>query len=124
MKSISITVLPLVFCLVGCGGYQHAENVDLGQAQSALRTALEAWKDGKANADLQPTIIMNESDWTSGCRLLDFRMEESGVLDGRQARWVAHIKLQDRSGAVKEHKATYIIDTIPRIVIVRDTFAS
>jgi hypothetical protein len=44
-------------------------------------------------------------------------------MDGRQVRWVAQIKLRDKSGKEATKKATYTVDTIPRVVIVRDPFA-
>jgi len=111
--------------LSGCG-HSNAENVNPDQAGEALRTALNAWKEGKTRADLEgqlPSIIMNEGDWDSANRLLEFKMEDAGQLDGRQMRWVVQIKLQDKNGKVTDRKASYIIDTIPRIVIVRDPFA-
>jgi hypothetical protein len=120
-----LTICSIGF-LSGCG-QQAAENVNPDQAGEALRTALEAWKDGKTRADLEgqrPSIIMNESDWDPVNRLLEFKMDDTGRLDGRQMRWVVQIKLQNKNGQVNERKATYIIDTIPRIVIVRDSFAS
>ena len=126
MKSLSVLCVFYVVLLPGCGK-QLAENVDPDQAKQALQTALEAWKSGKSNADLgslQPPIVMNEADWTNGGRLLDYKMNEAGSLDGRQVRWVVQIKVQDKAGKVSERKATYIIDTTPRIVIVRDNFAS
>ncbi|WP_171473110.1 hypothetical protein [Frigoriglobus tundricola] len=104
-----------------------AENVDPDQAKRVLQTALDAWKGGLTSADLeaqQPSIIMNEADWTNGNRLLDYKMNDAGKLDGRQVRWVVQIKLQDKNGKVTDRKATYIIDTVPRVVIVRDSFAS
>lgn len=122
-------ILPLVgsvIFLTGCG-QKLAENVDHDEARQALAAALEAWKLGKSNTDLKaqlPSIVMNEADWTSGGRLLDFNMNEAGTLDGRQIRWVVQIKVQDKAGKISDKKATYIIDTVPRIVIVRDTFAS
>jgi hypothetical protein len=115
-----------ILLIAGCSS-SMAEKVDPEQARSALNTALDAWKGGKSNSDLaalEPSLLMNESDWSAGNRLLDYKMEENGRLHGRQVRWVVQIKLQDKSGKVRERKATYIIDTIPRIVIVRDTFAS
>jgi hypothetical protein len=67
---------------------------------------------------------MNEDDWRTGKRLLDFKMDDAGSLSGRQARWRVQIKLQDTTGKTQERSAIYIIDTTPRVVIVRDTFAS
>jgi len=126
MRSFPLALIGGVIVLSGCG-QTVAENVDPGQAERVLRTALDAWKDGKTNADLeaqQPSIIMNEADWTNGNRLLEYKMTDTGKLDGRQVRWVVQIKLQDKNGKVTDRKATYIIDTIPRVVIVRDSFAS
>jgi hypothetical protein len=120
-----LPLLALALCFAGCG-YQHASNVDPTDAGKVLKTALDAWKDGKNNeelAKLSPSIIMNESDWTSGNQLLEYKMNENGVLDGRQVRWVVQIKLQDKTGKVSDRKATYIVDTNPQVVIVRDTFA-
>lgn len=122
-----LTILALATgTLCGCGS-KLADNVDPGQAEQSLRTALDAWKGGKSSAELeagQPSIIMNELDWSGGGKLLEYRMEPAGVLDGRQVRWVVQIKFQDKGGKLQDRKATYIIDTIPRIVIVRDSFAS
>jgi hypothetical protein len=126
MRHCCFLLVCSVSFLSGCG-HRNAENVNPDQAGDVLRTALNAWKDGKTRADLegqQPSIIVNEGDWDSTNRLLEFKMDDTGRLDGRQMRWVVQIKLQDKNGKVMEKKATYIIDTIPRIVIVRDSFAS
>ena len=66
---------------------------------------------------------MNEDDWRLGKRLLEFKVEESS-LAGRQVRCRVQIKLGNKTGTALEQRATYIIDTTPRLVIVRDTFAS
>jgi hypothetical protein len=111
--------------LLGCG-QGAGEPADLEQAGPALRTALEAWKDGKSQEDLanqSPSILMNEDDWRMGKRLLDFKMEDQGSLFGRQVVWKTQIKLQDPNGKTEDRRATYVIDTTPRLVIVRDRFA-
>jgi hypothetical protein len=120
-----ILLFTLCLCFVlGCGSYEPS---DLEQAGLALRTALVFWKGGKSQADLEnesPSILMNETDWKFGKRLLEFKMSDKGTLYGRQVRWQAEIKLQDKNGNFHEEKATYVIDTTPRIVIVRDNFAN
>jgi hypothetical protein len=116
----------LALCLLpGCGRGLYPD-ADPGTADTALQTALEAWKSGKAPEDLekeQPAIIMNEDDWRLGKRLLEYKMEK-GSLSGRQVRCRVRIKLKDRDGKTIDRDAVYIIDTTPRIVIVRDSFAS
>jgi hypothetical protein len=122
-SAVSIT---LALCLLSGCTRTLDPNSDPGEADKALHTALEAWKGGQSPDDLKqghPPIIMNEDDWRTGSRLLDYEMEE-GVLSGRQVRCRVRIKLRDRDGQTVEREAVYIIDTIPRIVIVRDSFAS
>jgi hypothetical protein len=117
----------LCFCFLSGCGQGAMVMADLEQAGPALRTALEAWKGGESQEDLlgqNPSILMNEDDWRVGKRLLDFKMEDQGSLSGRQVVWRAQIKLQDKSGKTEDRKATYVIDTTPRLVIVRDRFAS
>ncbi len=121
-----VPTITLLLCLIpGCHRGLDPE-ADKDVADRALRTALEAWKSGKPQAELEkenPSIIMNEDDWRLGKRLVDFTTEESS-LSGRQVRCRVRIKLQDKSDKTTERSAVYIIDTTPRIVIVRDSFAS
>ncbi len=100
-------------------------DADLEQADRVLETALEAWKSGKTPQELEQgqSILMNEDDWRTGKRLLDFKMEK-GALSGRQVRCRVRITLRDKDDKTVERSAVYIIDTTPRIVIVRDSFAS
>jgi hypothetical protein len=124
MKRLLLGVLCLGL-LQGCNK-GPGENADLEQAGPALRTALETWKSGSSQQDLasqNPPILMNEVDWREGKRLLSYQMDEAGALHGRQVVWRVQIKLQDKSGKTEDRKAKYIIDTTPRLVIVRDRFA-
>jgi hypothetical protein len=122
----SVLVLALGLCLLS-GCRRAVVNADADQAGPALKTALEAWKAGKSPEDLtkqDPSIIMNEGDWETGKRLLEFKMDEKGTLVGRQVRWQVQVKMQDKGGKTQERRVSYIIDTTPRIVIVRDIFGS
>ena len=126
MKRTSLLIVLSFSVLQGCGK-GRTEDADPNQAGPALRTALAAWQSGKTQQELvdqKPSILMNEDDWRVGKRLLEFKMEETSTMFGRQVRWRAQIKLQDKNGKTEERTATYIIDTTPRIVIVRDSFAS
>ena len=122
-RLIIFAVISLCF-LQGCRrGLDKAADADEGA--KALRTALEAWKSGKPPEELRsanPSIVMNEDDWRTGKRLLGYKVEEV-ALSGRQIRATVQIKLEDRDGKTRDQKAVYIIDTTPRLVIVRDTFA-
>jgi len=125
MKRAALFITLSLCLLSGCGRTLDP-NADPAEADKALRTALEAWKGGKSPDDLKqgrPPILMNEDDWRTGKRLLDYEMEK-GSLSGRQVRCRVRIKLQGADGEAADREAVYIIDTVPRIVIVRDSFAS
>jgi hypothetical protein len=112
-----------LFLLPSCG---HGPSADIDQAGPALRTALEAWKGGSSQKELEsqtPSILMNEDDWREGKRLMDYQMDDAGSMNGRQVVWRVRIKLQDKSGKTEDRRAKYVIDTTPRLVIVRDRFA-
>lgn len=122
-------LFPAALCLCfvfGCGT-GATEPADINKAGPALRTALEAWKRGLSQqelADQTPSILVNEEDWRAGKRLVHFEMMDEGSLSGRQVVWKARIQLEGKDGKKEDHNATYVIDTTPRIVIVRDIFAS
>jgi len=125
MKRLALFVALAPCLLVGCSRSLDPA-ADPAEADKALQTALEAWKSGKSPEDLakaRPPIIMNEDDWRMGKRLLDFEMEK-GSVSGRQVRCRVRIKLQNKDDKTVDRDAVYIIDTIPQIVIVRDSFAS
>ncbi|HEY7314237.1 MAG TPA: hypothetical protein VH643_33100 [Gemmataceae bacterium] len=124
MKRLVLFTMLGVCFLQGCDR-RLDKAADADEGAKALQTALQAWKSGKLPEDLRevkPSIVMNEDEWRVGKRLLDFKVEEI-ALSGRQIRATVQIKLEDKSGKTRDQKAIYIVDTTPRIVIVRDTFA-
>jgi hypothetical protein len=124
MKRLALFITVALCFLPGCRR-GLGPDADAAAADNALKTALEAWKSGKSPDDLEkerPPIIMNEDDWRLEKRLIDFKIEK-GSLSGRQVRCRARLTLRDKDRTV-ERDAVYIIDTTPRIVIVRDSFAS
>jgi hypothetical protein len=124
MKRAALVILGL--CLLQGCSRGLGPKADLDEAGPALRTALDAWKNGSSQQDLanqSPSIIMNEDDWREGKRLLDYKMDEAGSMFGRQVVWWVQLKLQDKSSKTEDSRAKYVIDTTPRLVIVRDRFA-
>lgn len=125
MKRIAGFAMLCICLLQGCSRGLDPD-ADSAEAAKALQTALEAWKNGQSPDELEqgkPSIIMNEDDWRVGKRLVDYKVEKS-FLSGRQIRARVQIKVKDKDGKMQEKKAVYIIDTTPRIVIVRDMFSS
>jgi hypothetical protein len=125
MRRLAVFIWVALLFLPGCGGSLGPDS-DRDVADKALRTALEAWQNGKSQDSLEkekPSIIMNEDDWRTGKRLIEFKIDEC-KMSGRQVRCRVWLKLQEKDGKNAERNAVYIIDTTPRIVIVRDMFAS
>ena len=98
-----------------------------GQAKSRLMRSLVRFLDPELPYLDLPGCPVHEDPFrpitAAGKRLLDFK-KEKGALSGRQVRCRVRITLQDRENKTVERDAVYLIDTIPRIVIVRDSFAS
>src|SRR5215470_8580294 len=77
-----VVIIIAVLCLLPACHRLPDPDASQSEADKALRTALEAWKNGKSQADLEkenPSIIMNEDDWRTGKQLLDYKMEASAL---------------------------------------------
>ena len=111
----------LACVLVGCSR-GLGPDANPTEAGPALQKALEAWKGGATPAELEkqtPSILMNEPDWHAGKRLVDFKMGEPAMY-GRQVRCKVQMTIEDKAGQKRQRDVNYIIDTTPRLVIVRD----
>jgi hypothetical protein len=113
--------LALVLAL-GCGrGLPSPASADKGE--EAIRTALEAWKQGETPEALQrrsPPLWVNEPEWTAGNRLLAYDLADKVEPFGRQLRCTVKLALQDKGGKTYEKRIGYQIDTNPNLVIVRE----
>jgi hypothetical protein len=107
--------------LLGCSKALD-DPVDPGDASTALQTALDAWKQGDAYGDLEkrhPPIYFREPEWEAGKKLVNFTLGKAGLM-GRQGRCLARLSLVDRSGKATQREVSYLIDTTPQVVIVRE----
>ena len=106
----------------GCGGPELLPPVDPADAGRQLGAVLKAWKDGEPFESLakrEPPIVFNEALWRDGTRLLEYELGEV-ELHGRQGRCTAKLTLRDKDGKQFERRIGYQIDTVPRVVIVRE----
>jgi hypothetical protein len=124
MKRFACSVglwLCLLLPVLGCGKTLDAP-VDQDKAREVLQTALESWKQGESYGALgqrQPPIYFNEPGWEAGKKLVNYQAGQMELF-GRQGRCSVKLFLQDKGGKAIERDISYLIDTTPRIVIVRE----
>jgi hypothetical protein len=116
--AVGVCFLALV---LGCGSKLDPP-VDPDQAGAVLQTAFESWKQGDSYGDLakrDPPIVFSEPEWAAGKKLVDFKLGKVELM-GRQGRCTVKLTLKDKEGNTKDRQIGYQIDTIPRVVIVRE----
>ena len=119
-RLLCLCVCSLALAL-GCGQTPEPA-VDPNEAGKVLQVALESWKKGESYGTLQqrqPPIYFNEREWEAGSKLENF---QAGPVDlmGRQGRCKVKLSIRDKAGKVADRDVTYLIDTVPKAVIVRE----
>jgi hypothetical protein len=110
---------------LGCRGRGVPPPADPEQARHALRTALDAWRQGETPGALQqrsPPIHVNDSDWHAGLRLKRYELKGPEGHHGSQFRCSVLLSLQNEKGQAVDRTVNYLVDTHPALVIVRDNF--
>jgi hypothetical protein len=122
MKRLTLVIpIGLLLLIAGCGKSLH-DPVEPDKASAVLQAALAAWKQGEAFGDLQkraPPIYFNEPEWKAGKQLVSFTPGKPDLM-GRQARCSVKLSLRDKEGRTTERQISYLIDTTPQVVIVRE----
>lgn len=110
----SIGLLVLVFVEAGCGGAATPSYpLDQDLARSSVEKAMQAWVDGKTPKELQPEIVVGDSAWDKGRKLLSFEvLPEEETSDGSNLHIRVKRKFQDG-----ESQVTYIVGTTPVVTI-------
>lgn len=114
-------VVGLSLSAAGC--QRSPSMADSGRARTALRTALEAWKQGEPREALHKhgkRIYCNDDDWAAGLRLRSYQIAETDDYFGRSCRILAQLDLENQRGPAAPKKIVYLIDTASAVVIVRD----
>jgi hypothetical protein len=116
--------LVLIFLgALGCNEQSLPPAADSGRARAALETSLKAWQKGESVESLKslsPPIYFNDSEWNDRNRLIRYEIESE---EANALSWRCRVILTVQSGheKPKERKTSYLIDTDPAIVIVRDS---
>ena len=119
-RTFAAACLALIFA--GCGSKEVPQPIDTVEAGRHLESALKSWKADESYtglAERSPSIVFNEPLWQDGAKLLSYELEPV-ELQGRQGRCTAKLSLKDKTGKQYERRIGYVIDTVPRIVIVRE----
>jgi hypothetical protein len=114
--------LAMAAMVCGCRGSLPAQ-ADPDQARAALTSALDAWQKGQEIeklAERDPPIHFNDPKCRGGTRLVSYRLEDGAEHHGQAARITAVLTFDQKDGAAKERKITYLVDIGKAVVIVPD----
>lgn len=108
--------------LSGCADNVGAP-VDANVAQQTLESALESWKEGKTPDDLlseTPAITVQEPDWESGTKLIEYQLVNDGDAAGPNFVAIVKLKLSKEDAEPTEKTATYVVNTSPKRTVYRN----
>ncbi len=115
--------------LPGCGDASSAHAVNELTARDALKTALDNWKNGATPASLasaNPPIVVQDFEWESGAKLLDYQLIDDGKAYDANLRIQVKLKLATPPGktpaeaANSEKKVWFLVGTSPKVTVFRD----
>ena len=116
---VRLVTLIVVSCcgLTGCGEAARTYPLNSELAQSSVEEAMQAWVDGAKPADLQPEIIVGDTEWQSGKKLTSFEiLADQATSDGSNL----HIRVRRKflgERETPESTVKYIVSTSPVITI-------
>ncbi len=115
----ALAFLPLCTLILGCG--ESYERADAVKARGALKTALDAWKEGKSHQTLRkntPEIVFNDPEFLASKKLVNFEISKEDLHNHLHAQF--HVKLSfDVEDEIVEKNIVYIVATNPVLVITR-----
>ncbi|AMV39906.1 hypothetical protein [Planctomyces sp. SH-PL62] len=120
-RTVAALVVALAAIASGCSsGVAHP--VDPGPAMDALKTVLDAWKEGKTPdflKDAAPAIVVQDLEWLSGAKLESYQVEGDGV--PADANLEVRVKLNlAAKGKKLQRDAHYLVTTSPALTVFRD----
>ena len=115
--------------LPGCGDPSRAHAVNELTARDALKTALDGWKKGETPtsfATASPPMIVQDFEWESGAKLLDYQLVDDGKAYDANLRVQVKLKLAEGKGKAaaagedSEKTVWYLVGTSPKVTVFRD----
>ncbi len=107
----------LLATFTGCEGGTPSFALDSDVAHAALEKAMQAWVDGQKPIDLQPEIIVGDTDWNNGLKLVSYEiLIREETTDGSNLHIPVKRRFQSR-GKHSESQVAYIVGTSPVVTI-------
>jgi len=112
--------------LPGCSDPSRAHAVNVPQARDALKFALDEWKKGEKNpkslASSSMPMIVQDFEWASGAKLVDYQLLDDGKAEDANLRIQAKLSLSGGQGPSKitDKKVWYLVGTSPQVTVFRD----
>jgi hypothetical protein len=116
-----LVVVGLLLHAGGCGSGVGAATEEA--ARDALKSALDSWKSGRKAEDMRnesPEVIVGDSDWKHGRRLVGYEIAGSGSFDGKNLRVPVKLTLAHPPRGNRTVIANYIVGTQPVVTLFRD----
>lgn len=117
-RCLVMLIAPLLLCAAGCGSSETAPHpLDPQAARAAVQKALQAWQHGGKPADLKPGIIIGDSAWEQGRKLVAFEVVAAEETTDGSNLHIRVLRTFENNGAKTESKVTWIVGTHPVITI-------
>lgn len=82
-----------------------------------MKRAMQAWVDGKQPKDLKPDVIVGDSGWETGKKLVSFEILPEEFTDGSNLHVTVVRKFEGGGKSQTDSKVTYIVGTSPVVTI-------
>lgn len=123
---LDFTPLILTFVLAGCGGGLPDASIRPNDPeQKAVIDAMDRWKKGETPdglAKASPPIVVVDSDWKAGAKLVSWRLVEEPKNKGMIRRIPVELKLKDDKGKTITRVVRYSVSVNPSPSLRRETF--
>ncbi len=123
---VSVVVLAALV-MTGCSNPSLAHAVDPPRAIDALKTALDAWKQGadpKSLADSATPMTVQDLEWSGGARLVDYAIVSDPKAEDANLRVRVKLTLAADSARSRaktlEKQVWYLVGTSPSVTVFRD----
>jgi hypothetical protein len=120
LATLTILLLP------GCSDPSRAHAVNVPKARDALKFALDEWKKGekdpKSLASSSTPMIVQDFEWASGTKLVNYELLDDGKAEDANLRVQAKLSLIGSQGPTKtiDKKVWYLVGTSPQVTVFRD----